>query len=100
MHYLLTLHYTTDYLERRGAFRKQHLAQAWAAQERGQLLLAGAVGDPPDRGVFVFDCDNVAPMDAFVQADPYFQNGLVARYEIQPWNTVVGKDAKTPMRPE
>ena len=35
MHYLLTYHYSADYLQRRGEFRNGHLAGAWAAQGRG-----------------------------------------------------------------
>ena len=100
MHYLLTYEYTADYLERRGTSRNAHIAKAWQAQERGELLLAGAAGDPPDSAVFVFDCDSAAPIEAFVQGDPYYVNGLVARHVIKPWTTVVGKDAKTPIRPD
>ena len=63
------------------------------------LLLAGTVGDPPDSAVFVFDCESTEPIEAFVRQDPYFVHGLVAGHTIRPWNTVVGKDAKTPVRP-
>lgn len=100
MHYLLTYQYTTDYLERRAAYRNGHIAKAWQAQEQGVLVLAGAAGDPLDSAVFVFDCDSAAPIEAFVQGDPYFVHGLVEHYSIKPWTTVVGKDAKTPVRPE
>lgn len=99
MHYLLTYTYTADYLERRGSYRNAHLAAAWQAQEQGLLLLAGTVGDPPDSAVFVFDCESTEPIEAFVRQDPYFVHGLVAGHTIRPWNTVVGKDAKTPVRP-
>jgi uncharacterized protein YciI len=100
MHYLLTYHYTSDYLERRGIYRNAHIAKAWQAQERGELLLAGAAGDPPDSAVFVFDCANPALIEEFVKGDPYFVNGLVASYVIKPWTTVVGKDAKSPVYPQ
>ncbi|MDR2325669.1 MAG: YciI family protein [Acidovorax sp.] len=99
MHHLLTYHYTADYLERRGAYRNAHIAKAWQAQAQGLLVLAGAAGEPPDRAVYVFDAPSAAPIEAFVKDDPYYLNGLVARYEIQPWTTVVGKDAKTPIHP-
>jgi len=99
MHYLLTYHYAADYLERRGTWRNAHLAKAWQAQEQGRLLLAGVVNDPADGAVFLFDCDSPAPIEAFVQGDPYFRHGLVTAYRIQPWNTVVGQDAKAPFRP-
>mgnify|MGYP007059814087 CR=1 FL=1 len=38
MHYLLTYHYSADYLQRRGAFCNGHLAGAWASQGRGLTL--------------------------------------------------------------
>lgn len=100
MHYLLTYHYTADYLQRRGQFRDAHLAGAWAAQERGEMVLGGTAGDPPDRAVFMFDCADDKPIQAFVMADPYVRNGLVDSFTIQPWNTVIGDMAKTPVRPQ
>ena len=99
MHYLLTYHYSADYLQRRGEFRNAHLAAAWAAQGRGEMVLGGTVGDPPDSAVFVFDCADPGVIEAFVQADPYVQNGLVLRHTILPWTTVIGDAAKTPVRP-
>lgn len=100
MHYLLTYHYSADYLQRRGEFRASHLAAAWAAQARGELVLAGTTGDPADSAVFMFDCADPSLIEAYVQADAYVQNGLVLRHTIVPWNTVVGDAAKTPVRPE
>ena len=35
----------------------------------------------------------------FVQADPYFQHGLVRSHTIQPWSTVLGATASTPVYP-
>lgn len=99
MHFLLTYHYTDDYLEKRGQFRHDHLRHAWAAQQRGEVLLAGAAGDPPDSAVLVFQCESAATLEQFAQADPYFLNGLVRSYTIQPWTTVVGELATTPIHP-
>ena len=46
MHYLLIYDLVPEYLERRSEFRKEHLALAWKACERGELILAGAFADP------------------------------------------------------
>lgn len=100
MHFLLTYQYSDDYLARRALFRNEHLCLAWAAQARGELMLGGAVGDPADSAVLVFDCDSASTVEQFVQADPYFHNGLVRSYTIAPWATVVGAAAKTPIQPE
>ena len=42
MHYLLLSDLAPDYLTRRAEHRQAHLAHAWAVQERGELVLAGA----------------------------------------------------------
>jgi uncharacterized protein YciI len=100
MHYLLLYDVTPDYLERRGAFRNDHLALAWAAQSRGELVLAGALADPPDGAVFLFQGESPAAAQAFAEADPYVRNGLVSRWRVRPWTTVVGDAASSPVRPK
>ncbi len=99
MHYLLMYELAPDYLERRGAFRDEHLGKAWAAQSRGELVLAGALAEPADSAVFLFDCASAEPVEAFAKADPYVANGIVVRWRVRPWTTVVGDLAKTPVRP-
>lgn len=99
-HYLLIYDVADDYLERRGEFRAEHLALAWAAHERGELLLGGALADPVDAAVLLFTGDSPAAAEAFVVADPYVRNGLVKRWRVRPWTTVVGAGAASPVRPE
>jgi uncharacterized protein len=99
MHFLLEYELAADYLERRPQFRNEHLSLAWSAQGRGELVLAGALADPVDRAVFLFRAGSPAPAEAFAKADPYVQNGLVARWRVRPWTTVVGDDASSPVRP-
>lgn len=90
MHYLLFYDVTEDYVERRSAFRAEHLALARAAQARGELVLGGALADPVDGAVLLFRSDSPAVVEQFVAADPYVKNGLVTAYRIRPWTTVVG----------
>ena len=99
MHFLLFYEFAPDYLERRGAFRDEHLRLAWQAQEQGDVVLAGAVGDPPDGGLLVFESDSPAVAERFAAADPYVKNGLVKTWRVRKWNTVVGTNAATPVRP-
>ncbi|KVD85885.1 hypothetical protein WS62_19485 [Burkholderia sp. ABCPW 14] len=93
MYYLLTYELVDDYLERRGTYRAEHLALAKAATARGELLLAGALADPADQAVLVFDAPSPAVAEAFAQADPYVANGLVKRWRVRPWTVVIGKHA-------
>jgi uncharacterized protein YciI len=99
MHYLLLYELGPDYLERRGAFRNEHLALAWSAKERGELVLAGALTDPADAAVLLFQGDSPAAAEAFAKADPYVREGLVKSYRVRAWTTVVGDAASTPVRP-
>jgi len=98
MHYLMFYEFMPDYLERRGAFRAEHLALAWAAHERGELILGGALAEPADEAVVLFEADSPAVAERFAAADPYVRNGLVLRWSVRPWTTVVGESATTPVR--
>lgn len=99
MHYLLFYEVSDDYLARRAEFRDAHLALAWAASERGALVLGGAVADPVDSAVLLFRADSPKVVEDFVKADPYVKNGLVKSWRIRPWTTVAGPGAATPVRP-
>lgn len=98
MHYLLCYDLAPDYLERRGQFRTPHLQWAWDAQQRGELVLAGAVSDPADQAFLVFQADGPEVVEAFAKADPYVTEGIVTGYRVRQWNTVVGEQACTPVR--
>jgi uncharacterized protein YciI len=99
-HFLLFYETAPDYLERRPQFRSEHLALAWAAHERGELVVAGALADPPDGAVLMFAGEDRSVAEQFARADPYVANGLIARWHVREWTTVVGELAATPVRPE
>jgi uncharacterized protein YciI len=94
MHYLLIYDLTADYIERRAPLRSEHLALARAAEARGELILAGALANPPDGAVLMFRGDSPEAAEAFATADPYVKNGLVTRWRVREWTTVVGRDAE------
>ena len=98
MHFLLLYDFVPDYLERRPTHRAEHLRLAWEAQARGELVLAGALADPVDAAVLLFECDSDAAVRAFAQADPYVKSGLVTRWSVRRWMTVVGEAASTPVK--
>lgn len=97
MHYLLFYEVAPDYLERRGEYRAEHLALAWDAVERGELLLGGALADPADGAVLLFQADSPEVPAAFAEADPYVRNGLVTKWTVRCWTTVVGPGASLPV---
>ena len=98
MHYLLMYELSDDYLERRGEYRTEHLQLAWDAQERGEIVVAGALAEPADMAVLMFQAESPEVVERFAKADPYVIHGLVTGYRIRQWNTVVGDLAFTPVR--
>lgn len=93
MHYLLIYDLVADYIERRTPLRAEHIALARAAETRGELILGGALANPPDGAVLLFRGDSPAAAEAFAAADPYVTNGLVTRWRVREWTTVIGRDA-------
>ncbi|WP_295559400.1 YciI-like protein [uncultured Hyphomicrobium sp.] len=97
MHYVLFYDYVPDYLERRGPLREAHFALASIAIERGELFLGGAFAGPADGAMIVFSGSSPAVAENFARADPYVAQGLVTRWWVREWTTVVGKDAANPL---
>ena len=98
MHFLLIYDLADDYLQRRQDFRAAHLELAWNAKETLGLVLAGALDEPVDQAILLFECDNPDRLEFFAKADPYVKNGLVKSWRVRPWHTVVGDAAVTPTR--
>jgi uncharacterized protein YciI/heme-degrading monooxygenase HmoA len=100
MHYLLFYEVADDYLSRRAEFREAHLEKAWAASERGELVLGGALANPVDGALLLFRGDSPEVAEKFAAADPYVTSGLVKRWHVREWATVAGEASSTPIRPK
>lgn len=79
-----------DYVNRRAPFRAEHLRMLREAHQRGEVVMAGAVGEEPDGAIIIFRTETPEPAEAFVKHDPYVTNGLILTWRIQPRNVVVG----------
>ncbi len=91
MKYFALLYDTVDgFLERRAPFRETHLALVRDAHARGEIFMAGAMGDPPAGGLLVFRGDSGSTAEEFARHDPYVTQGLVVRWQVKPWHVVVG----------
>jgi uncharacterized protein YciI len=95
MHYLLFYEAGLDYEERRKPFRAAHLQHARDAVARGDLVLGGAFANPIDGAVLLFRGESPAAAEQFAKADPYVVNGVVKRWYVREWTTVVGDGAET-----
>ena len=79
-----------NYPERRAPFREEHLKLVRDAFGRGEIVMAGALGDPPAGALLVFRVRDSAVVERFARNDPYVANGLIPNWKVQPWNVVVG----------
>ena len=96
MHFLLFYDVVDDYVERRAAYRAEHLSLIQKAHDRGEVVMAGALADPADGAILVFRGPSPEPAESFAQADPYVRNGLVKKWRVRKWNTVLGDGASLP----
>lgn len=79
-----------DYVARRGEFREPHLKLLRDAHARGEVVMAGAFAEPPDRALIVFRSKDRDTAVTFARNDPYVLNGLVKHWEVRPWTVVIG----------
>ncbi len=88
--YALQYDYVVDSVEKRKPHRQAHLALVSKQAEKGNLILGGALNNPPTGGLLIFR--NLSPNDIeqFVQQDPYMINGVVVKYSIKPYMAVIG----------
>jgi uncharacterized protein YciI len=63
-------------------------------------VLGGAFADPVDGAMLLFAGEDRTVAEKFAREDPYVLNGLVERWHVREWTTVVGDLAATPVRPE
>jgi len=91
-YYALLYELVDDMVTRRVPFREEHLRLAREARDRGELVLGGALAEPVDRALLVFHVDDKSKVESFAFKDPYVLNGLVKKWEVRPWNVVVGNE--------
>ena len=87
-HHLLLYDYVEDVAKRRGPYREEHLARIRGEKEAGRVVMAGAIGDPPNGAAIVFRGASRQHIEAFVDEDPYVRGGLVRAWRVEPWNLV------------
>jgi hypothetical protein len=95
-YFALTYEVIDDFVNKRTPFRPSHLKEVREAHARGELILAGALGEPAG-ALLIFRTADKTTAENFAKADPYVKEGLVTRWTVRPWTVVVGHDpAETP----
>lgn len=85
----LAYEYVPDIVGRRARYRAAHLGHVNEWHRRGELAIAGALGDPPTGALFAFAVVDRERVEQFVATDPYVIAGLVTSHRIEPWTIVV-----------
>ena len=89
-YYALIYDLVDDYIERRAAFRAEHLKLAADSHARGELLMGGAFAEPADKALLILRAEDRSVPEAFVREDPYVLNGLVKSWKVRPWTVAIG----------
>jgi uncharacterized protein YciI len=95
-YYALFYDAVDDFIARRGAYRDEHLRLARESQARGELVLAGALSDPANGALLIFQGETAAAAESFARQDPYVKNGLITNWRVRPWTVVVGNEPRAP----
>ena len=84
MKFVLWGTYCADALQRRTPFRDEHLEGLRRQKEEGVLITLG----PTEGSTHVFgiyEAENQAAVEALVQNDVYWRNGIWTAVEVYPW---------------
>ena len=91
MHYLLFYEKVPDHVERQAPLAAAHLAYLEESVRQGALILGGSLADPVDgSAVLLIEADSAAAVEALASADPYVTGGVVCRWKVRAWQTVIG----------
>lgn len=90
MYYILTYDFVSDYMYARTPHRADHFAHIKPYIDNGSLLLGGALVDPSDKGVLVFQATDEQTVEEIAKQDPYVKNGVVTKYVVRQWSVVAG----------
>jgi hypothetical protein len=92
MYYILFYKTVEDYIERRAAFRAEHLNLVNDYHARGELIMAGAFANPANGAVLIFKGPSPEAANKFALNDPYVKNGLIVSWEVREWTVVIGAE--------
>lgn len=73
--------------------RPRHRAYAVSMVEAGKLILAGPFTDGYG-ALFIYDAESEQETRAFIEADPYFADGIFESIQIRPWKMLGTNVAK------
>lgn len=84
-HHILFYEYVEDVLERRAPYREAHLERIRARED---IVMAGALGDPPHAAAIIFKDTDPEQIEEFARSDPYVEGGLVVESRVEIYKVV------------
>jgi uncharacterized protein YciI len=88
MKYVMTYRAVEDFLPLARQHGPAHVARLHEFHDRGELLLAGTLGEPTNGDALgVFATREAA--EEFIAGDPFVVHGVVAGWTVRPWNEVL-----------
>ena len=95
-YFALTYDVVDDFVNRRMPFRPAHIKEVRDAHARGELVMAGALGEPAG-ALLVFRAADRATQRISRKPIRTSRSGLVRNWQVRPWTVVVGQDpSETP----
>jgi uncharacterized protein len=88
-YYVLLYKTVENYIEKRAPFREEHLQLAEEARRNGELIMAGALADPADEALLVFQGESPEAATKFAERDPYVRHGLITDWKVREWTVVI-----------
>jgi len=88
-YYVLFYKTVEKYIEKRAPFREEHLRLADEARQKGELIMAGALADPADEALLIFQGEEAEVAENFAKNDPYVKNGLISEWKVRQWTVVI-----------
>jgi uncharacterized protein YciI len=71
------------------ALRPAHRQYLSELRQRGRLAVCGPFTDDSG-GLIVYEAASREEAEKLIKDDPFNQNGIFVRYDLRPWNPVIG----------
>lgn len=84
--FAVTYLYRADSEAERAEHRPAHVEFLRELYTSGPLYMSGPLVAEPPRALLIFESEDADALAGVLDADPFFQNGLISERTITPWN--------------
>ncbi len=94
MKFAAIIEYLQD-ADRVQAIRPVHRQYLTSLKVAGQLAMAGPFTDGSG-ALIIYETATVEEAEGLLKGDPFFENGIFLRWQLRPWNPVMGNPGLFP----